>query len=372
MTQGMSLKKWDELGLLNREMAIYEKLMQDGFQVQIFSWGDVGDLYYESEYPNLKVLIIPYYQQNLTWKNRIHLFRAKQYLKNSHLIKTNQINGADVALAYSKKYNIPMITRCGYLLSQFTERQSQDESYIAHIKELERKVFVESDAGITSNPRDKDFVTQAYNLPADKVVCVPNYVDQKTFSPVFENRDEGHLLYIGRLSEQKNLFALLEAVAKSTVVNKLTIIGRGEQEKELQERADELSVPAEFLGAIPNKDLPGYLQRCTAYILPSHYEGLPKTLLEAMSCCCACIGTDVEGIREVLEDGVNGKLCDKDSESLQMAIEEVLTDEKMRKKLGRSAFETIKEIYGLEKVVEVEKVVYERVIGRNAENARKN
>jgi glycosyltransferase involved in cell wall biosynthesis len=80
----------------------------------------------------------------------------------------------------------------------------------------------------------------------------------------------------------------------------------------------------------------------------------------------------VEGIREVLEDGVNGKLCDKDSESLQMAIEEVLTDEKMRKKLGRSAFETIKEIYGLEKVVEVEKVVYERVIGRNAENARKN
>jgi glycosyltransferase involved in cell wall biosynthesis len=152
----------------------------------------------------------------------------------------------------------------------------------------------------------------------------------------------------------------------------MTIIGRGEQEKELQERADELSVPAEFLGAIPNKDLPGYLQRCTAYILPSHYEGLPKTLLEAMSCCCACIGTDVEGIREVLEDGVNGKLCDKDSESLQMAIEEVLTDEKMRKKLGRSAFETIKEIYGLEKVVEVEKVVYERVIGRNAENARKN
>ena len=45
------------------------------------------------------------------------------------------------------------------------------------------------------------------------------------------------------------------------------------------------------------------------YILPSKYEGMPKTLLEAMACSLVCIGTDVKGINEVIEDGVSGFLA---------------------------------------------------------------
>lgn len=354
-------------------MAIYVALMERGYHVQIYSWGDVRDLYYESVYPKLKVLIIPYYERNASWRNMIHRYKAIRALKKSDLIKTNQIQGADMALEYSKRYGIPMITRCGYLLSRFTERQSEDQIYIDRMKALEKKVFVEADAGITSNPRDRDVVTEEYDLPDGKVTCVPNYVDQSTFSPVFDGRENGHLLYIGRLSPQKNLFALIEAVAGAKHVEKLTIIGQGEQREELEEKAGALAdkVDIDFKGAIPNDQLPSYLQRCTAYILPSYYEGLPKTLLEAMSCGCACIGTDVEGIREVIVNGENGVLAHMDKVALQQVIERVMSDGSLRERIGKGAYETIKETYSLKNVVEVEKSVYEGVILGNAESAKR-
>ena len=362
LTEGMSLKEWDRIGLLQREMALYVRLVEHGVHVQIFSWGDVGDLYYEQMFSGIKVLIVPYYQKNPTFKNRIHLFRATRTLKKSDVFKSNQIQGSDVALEYGARFGIPVITRCGYLWSQFTQRQTSDPELLNRAVELERAAFTNAHAGITSSPRDRDYVTREYGLVEGKVTCVPNYVDQTVFSATFEGREEGHLLYVGRLSPQKNLPALLSAVDKSKFVKKLTLIGHGELHKELSESALKISKEVEFLGTIPNHKIAEYMKTCTAYILPSFYEGLPKTLLEAMSCGCACIGTDVEGIREVLSNGVTGVLCTTDESSIMESIDSVFNDDSLRVKLGKAASSTIDKTYSLNKVLELEKQVYQKVL----------
>jgi glycosyltransferase involved in cell wall biosynthesis len=63
------------------------------------------------------------------------------------------------------------------------------------------------------------------------------------------------------------------------------------------------------MGVVPNNEMPAVLNRYRYYILPSLHEGMPKTLLEAMACGLVCIGTDVEGINNIIEDNVNGCLA---------------------------------------------------------------
>lgn len=357
----MSLKDWDRLGLLPREMAIYECLMQE-YSVQIFSYGNVGDLYYERLYTDLKVLIIPYYLKNKTLKNNWHLFKALRKLKRSSFFKTNQIKGASKAVYYAQKWQIPLITRCGYLWSTFTKRQTTNEREIQRVFALESEAFNASQFSFVSSDRDRDYVINTHGIASDKVITVPNYVDQSVFSPVFENREEGHVLYIGRLSEQKNLFSLLDAFEQSKWAKTLTVIGVGELEQALKEKASLISKPVTFTGAVPNSTLPEYLQKASLYVLPSFYEGLPKTLLEAMSCGIACLGTRVEGIQEVIQHDVDGYLCEPDASSIAAAIDTLLSDNDLRLRLGKQAYKTIQSRYSLDSVIALEKSVYARLL----------
>src|SRR3972149_402807 len=64
-----------------------------------------------------------------------------------------------------------------------------------------------------------------------------------------------------------------------------------------------------FMGSISNEELPPVLNRYRFFALPSVREGMPKALIEAMACGLVCIGTDVEGINEIIRDGENGFLA---------------------------------------------------------------
>lgn len=360
LTKDMSLKEWERLGLLNREMALYETLMAH-FLVQIYSYGNVADLAFERQYPDLRVLIIPYYRRHLTLKNRWHLFKAERALSRSSVLKTNQIRGSEAAVHYAQRFGIPLVTRCGYLHSVFTRNQTKDEAEIARAFALEREAFSLAAHGITSSARDRDFVVQTHQIAPNKMTVVPNYVDQSVFKPDNSvQKQAGHLLFIGRLSPQKNLPALLEAFEKSTA-KRLSIIGQGVLESELKNQAAGLSKPIDFLGALPNIDLPQWIHRTQIYVLPSHYEGLPKTLLEAMGCGACCLGTAVEGIREVIHHGKDGWLCEPAADSIAEALDVLLKADALRKKLGGGAVETIASTYSLDGVSALEKEILEKV-----------
>jgi len=205
------------------------------------------------------------------------------------------------------------------------------------------------------------------------MITVPNYVDQDVFSKIkFDTCTESNkldkqenkrvVLFIGRLNDQKNLFSLIDAYNLSEYANKLIIIGQGEDLNKLEKKASFLSKSVEFVGPIPNNKLPFYLKQANVFILPSLYEGLPKTLLEAMSCGVPCIGTDVEGIQEVITNGKDGVLCATDFKSIANALDLVLSDSELANELGNQAHLTIKEKYSLEKVLEIEKSIYKRIL----------
>lgn len=160
-----------------------------------------------------------------------------------------------------------------------------------------------------------------------KIEVIPMGVDSKLFNPNKRDLsikkkfgiDGPFLLFVGRLTEKKGVKYLIEAmpeVIKEFPKAKLMIIGTGELENQLKELTISLNLEKSiiFLGAIQNKELPKYYATADIFIGPSvitkkgDREGLPVTLMEAMSSGRIIIATDLEGNRDIIQDSKNGFL----------------------------------------------------------------
>src|SRR3546814_17088691 len=113
-------------------------------------------------------------------------------------------------------------------------------------------------------------------------------------------------------------------------------------------------VKARLHGNLPHQNLPEMINAGRIFVLPSSYEGHPKTLLEAMACGAAVIGTDVPGIREVIEDGRTGLLCAPMAAALRDAMERLLSDEHRRRRPGANAWQQFELTESLARLVELE------------------
>jgi glycosyltransferase involved in cell wall biosynthesis len=116
-----------------------------------------------------------------------------------------------------------------------------------------------------------------------------------------------------------------------------------------------------LLGNVQHRQLPGILKSADLFVLPSRYEGHPKTLIEAMACGLPVVGTDVPGIREIIQHGENGYLCGTSPEEIREAIRVILGDSERRVRMGRNAREFVVEHFALDRIVEKELALLEEL-----------
>jgi glycosyltransferase involved in cell wall biosynthesis len=177
-------------------------------------------------------------------------------------------------------------------------------------------------------------------VPRAHILLVPNGVDTSLFRPAEARvqRSEKVIICVGRLSPQKNLNLLIDALSLIDKVEaKLVLVGDGDLRGELEAHARETKVHVEFRGVLPNQEVPGILAHADVFVLPSSWEGHPKALLEAMSCGLPCVGTNVLGIREVVHHMENGLLCEVTKEDLASKISQILSNPELAARLGRQA-----------------------------------
>jgi glycosyltransferase involved in cell wall biosynthesis/2-polyprenyl-3-methyl-5-hydroxy-6-metoxy-1,4-benzoquinol methylase len=351
-TRGMSLREWDVTGMLGREMALYQKLQEHGIEVTMVTYGGPEDLHYATQYPGIRILSnhmrlpLEQYEQAI---ERIH----EESLRRIDVFKTNQTNGADVALRVAEHFGRPLIARCGYMWSAFAERGEGPASPGAqHAHMVEANVFAHAALiVVTTAEMARDVSTRFPDLH-NKIRIVPNYVDTQRFSPLKGIPFQWTALFIGRLVPQKNLTALLDAIVSLPV--RLGIIGQGPLEASLRMHPSAIMGKVEWLGRVASEELPGYLRRSQIFILPSIYEGHPKALLEAMSIGLPCIGSDVAGINSVLTHEKNGLLCPPTPEGLRVAVQRLLNDPALAARLGEAARKEVEATCALDRIVEKE------------------
>jgi glycosyltransferase involved in cell wall biosynthesis len=99
------------------------------------------------------------------------------------------------------------------------------------------------------------------------------------------------------------------------------------------------------------KDVYPYLRDCTAYVLPSYHEGIPKTVLEAMASGRAIITTDAPGCRETVTEGVNGYLVPvKDVDAIVDAMKKMIESPETTAKMAAASRAIAEEKYDVHKV----------------------
>ncbi len=352
-TRGVSLKTWHDVGMVDREVALYRALRPHLRSIIFVTYGHVWDLRYADRVDGIPIVC-----------NRWRLPQQWYVCLLSHVypllwrgpvvFKSNQIVGADIALQAARRCGKKFIARCGYPYSDFTERQQGPDSREAQrARTMEQEVFAAADRVVVTTPAMEHTVVQRYKVPAERVAVIPNYVETDLFRPSPDGRQAARrICFIGRLDEQKNPFALLKAIKDLDV--ELLIVGNGALGDRLREEVNLHRLPVRFLGNVPHRRLPEILNSAALFILLSHYEGHPKALLEAMACGLPVIGTDVRGIRELIRHGVTGWLCGTDSASIRAAIQELLARPALRTELGCNARQLVVENFSLERVAETE------------------
>jgi len=354
-TTGVSLKTWHDIGMIDREVAIYNELSKYFKRIYFFTYGGDEDLEFISYLAdNIKVIPQKYVSSNLLYSLLIP-FIHRNILEDVHILKTNQMWGVWSAVLTKFIYKTKLVVRTGYMLSIHFAKRNPKSKRKWVIKTIERLAYKLANGIITTSQTNFEYVRKNYH-PRGTHVLIPNYVETNVFKPMNVAKQKGSLCFIGRLTQQKNLLALLEALESLPYM--LDIIGSGEQVEQLKEFARKNQVKVGFLGNIPNHKLPEILNQHELFILPSLWEGMPKTLLEAMSCGLPIIGTNIAGIREVIDHGKNGILCDTDSGSIREAIASLMEDEGSRKRIGLNARKTIEERFSLEKLAEEELKFY--------------
>jgi glycosyltransferase involved in cell wall biosynthesis len=151
------------------------------------------------------------------------------------------------------------------------------------------------------------------------------------------------ILNIGRLHPQKGQGYLLRAFhaikqAGGAGALKLVIVGRGGMEDRLKNTARELGLTGQVLFLRDRTDIPALLQACDMFVLPSDYEGFGMALVEAMAAGLPVIASDIDTLREIVDDKVDGILVRKsDPGALADAILALIRDRDAMKVLGERA-----------------------------------
>lgn len=366
-TSGVSLKTWEKLGSINREIAIYKELGKHLKSVNFVTYGGQNDKQYANCIKPINLYPTLWTRINII-DMALLLWRHQKMLKKIDIIKTNQVRGSEIPVWLKKKYGKKLIIRCGYLHSRFTEMQTNNKRTVVRAYQLERNAFTAADIGVVSTERDKNWVIKTHNIPKEKIFVIPNYVDLDIFRPSQSSKDIKYdLVFVGRPHPQKNLYNLLKAaenLKQQKFPIKILFIGGCSNDNALKNMSAKMNLNTTRLPNIPNTKLPEYFKQSKIFILPSNYEGHPKVLLEAMGCGMPCIGTNVAGIKEVLKHKETGYLCETDSDSIAYAIKTVLADYDLRVRMGSNAHQYILSNFSLDRVLQMELDVINKVINQ--------
>ena len=243
--------------------------------------------------------------------------------------------------------------------SHFLQTVEHGDLYAAMI----RRYFNQADRIIAVSQGIAQDLSENFGVRPELIAVIPNPVDLNQIrtlakEPITEHRwfseEIPICLFVGRLTAQKGVEYLLQAMALARPLKKFrcVIIGDGEKRSELEALVEQLKLTEEiaFLGRQSNPFK--FMHRATCLVLPSIVEGLPYVIPEAMACGCPILATDcAPGVRELLGKDERGLLVPpKDPAALAEALLKLLFNSELRQALQERGLQYVQE-FSAEKIV---------------------
>jgi len=208
-------------------------------------------------------------------------------------------------------------------------------------------------------------------------ITVPNGVDLDLFKPdqlrSIAQPDIPNIACISRLVKDKGIECALHAmvlIVERYPNSKLIIIGDGIIRQELKNLTNSLGIEknVEFIGEVPNYDIPKYLASVNIYLLTSFREGFPLSLLEAMAIGLPIISTPVEIAQNILDECNNGYLIPmRDPHAICEAAIKITENPEIKVMFSKNSADRAKE-YSWSKIIKLYEEEYYKILGCDPEN----
>lgn len=213
----------------------------------------------------------------------------------------------------------------------------------------------------------QDRLTQ--RLPGARIAVIKNGVPVQTVSRRSSAGEVVRILFLGKLSGDKGVWEMLAAMPDVSPQAVLLLAGGDEEpgmrmQVEAAIRSRGLEHRVQLLGPVVGAAKADSLAKADIFVLPSHAEGLPVALLEAMAAGLPVVATPVGAIGSVVADGEHGRLVPVgDAKALSGALTALAEDPALRTRMGQAARARCTEVFSIESTVDAYMRVYRALVG---------
>lgn len=199
--------------------------------------------------------------------------------------------------------------------------------------------------------------------PEEKLLMIHNGVEiassaRNGLEP--PRNDKIEILFIGRLAAPKDPFLLLDALPQDCY---LTIIGDGPQKNQLAIAIKNLNIGdrVSLTGALSRDEVMKRLSTADIFVLPTRYEGLPYTILEAMAHGVPVVASDVGGVKETVGEDAGIVVPPDDVNALTHALDRLITHPELRQQMGETARLKVQNVFSVETMCQKTLDIYQKI-----------
>lgn len=201
---------------------------------------------------------------------------------------------------------------------------------------------------------------------AGRTVVIPNAVDVGAAPRARHDGDRPRIVSVGRLAYPKDPRTLVRALARVRARPfSAQIVGDGPDQGGVEAEVRELGLESAVELSGPRGDVPELLAQADVFVLASRSEGGPISILEAMAAGLPVVASDVGGVGDLVADGATGLLVPPaDPDALAAALDRVLADPELRRRLGAAGRERARERFDLGALRRAHLELYARELAR--------
>ena len=360
------------------------KLIQEGHDITVITYRD-GNVPYVEDDAGVKVYRVDNYMISsnnfIDWILQLNfnmIAKAGEIIAeqgNFDIIHAHDWLVASAAKTLKYAYNTPIVSTIHATEAGRNSGISTPEQ--KYINDTEWMLTYESSEVIVNSNYMKNELQRLFGLPYEKINVIPNGVDLNLYDNIERDYDfrrryamdnEKIILFIGRLVYEKgiqNLIAAMPKVLAHYNDAKLIVAGKGGMIDELRAQVNHLGLGNKvyFTGYLGSKDVQRMYKCADVAVFPSTYEPFGIVALEGMLSGTPVVVSDVGGLNEIVEHGVNGmKSYAGNANSLADSILTLLYDPKLCDTVAKNAKLKVKTEYNWTKIAQDTHLAYQKAI----------